>query len=513
MSDDLKKNNNNELVWQEIVDELKAAGNPDPGRGGGRGEKPDAWIPEDAGEAPENRNLEDTAIFREVPIEPKREPDARGIGNSAPSKDFFEYAALFEDDEEENGEKPPRGRKKKKYAEKDAPLIRCGADEEPEDPRDYRPIRQSRDGRLGCLGGVMYFVFVVSVSIILACLAWMAATDVLAFNKEERSATITLPESAFREREVEIKDENGKVTGKKKVKVADIDYVAKALEDAGIISYDSLFRLYARISSAAYKIDPGTYTLSTMLDYRALVSTMTVGSEAMLVTTVTIPEGYSMDQIFFKLEENGICSAEDLYAAASNYRFEYTFLGGVQQGDPYRLEGFLFPDTYDFYQGEQASSVINKFLSNMNEKITADMYKQAENLGLTMREAVVVASMIEKEAGVNDERAAIASVIYNRLNAGMPLQIDATVQYALSHDYSVQLTAGDFSCESPYNTYMFAGFPAGAISNPGLPSINAALQPDYTDYYYYALDVEAGSHRFFRTYGEANAFAQTQDYG
>ncbi len=185
----------------------------------------------------------------------------------------------------------------------------------------------------------------------------------------------------------------------------------------------------------------------------------------------------------------------------------------MRSRDPYRLEGFLFPDTYDFYQGEQASSVINKFLSNMNEKITADMYKQAENLGLTMREAVVVASMIEKEAGVNDERAAIASVIYNRLNAGMPLQIDATVQYALSHDYSVQLTAENFSYESPYNTYVFAGFPAGAISNPGLPSINAALQPDYTDYYYYALDVEAGSHRFFRTYDEANAFAQTQDYG
>lgn len=356
-----------------------------------------------------------------------------------------------------------------------------------EEARDYFPIRNRRDSRTGLLGGVMYAVFIISVSVILACMGWMFASDLLALNKPVAEAVVEIPRDF------------------------DIDDVADALKDAGIIEYKFLFKLYAGISSAEEKISPGSYTLSTVFDYRALVKKMQTGSTSQLVTTVTIPEGYTMEQIFRKLEDSNVCSVEDLEEAAANYNYTYSFVKDLEKGDPSRLEGFLFPDTYDFYEGEQASSVINKFLVNFYYKLTADMLKQAEALNMSVRDIVIVASMIEKEAGSAEERADIASVIYNRLNNNMLLQIDATVQYVLPEP-KAYLTDEDTAIDSPYNTYLHSGLPAGPVSNPGLASIMAALRPNTTNYFYYALDTETGLHRFFATYEEHRAFTATQDY-
>ena len=379
--------------------------------------------------------------------------------------------------------------------------------------RDYRPVRGSRTGKLGCLGGIMYAVFIVCVSVILACGAWLAACDVLALNKAEGTATITLPKEIFTAREQEVKDSEGKVTGKTTVQSADIDYVASALKDAGIIEYKTLFKLFASISHADVKLDPGTYVLSTEMDYRALVKNMQVGTGSMVVTTITFPEGMTMDQIFTRLEEEGVCSREDLYKAAADFSYNFRFLENVGTGDAKRLEGFIFPNTYDFYQGEQGSSVINKFLTALHSRITADMWTQVENRGTTFRESVIVASLIEKEAGSNDERALIASVIYNRLAAGMTLGIDSTILYEFP-DYTGGLNVPQsiLGYDSPYNTHLYTGLPPTPICNPGIASINAALQPANTSYYYYALDMDAGVHRFFSSAAEFEAFVATQHY-
>ena len=382
------------------------------------------------------------------------------------------------------------------------PIERPARPAEPEAPR--------RAGRSGCLGGLIYFAFVVSISIILACVGWMAASDVLALNKEPVTATVTLDKAEFKDVTISYTDAEGNAKERSGHQVS-VGYVAKQLKDAGIIKYKGLFELYCSVSHAKTKIDPGTYELSTNYDYRALVKKMQVGSGAMVTTKVTIPEGYTMEQIFHKLEDENVCSYDDLMDAAANYSYNYSFIDQSMQGDAKRLEGFLFPDTYEFYQGMQASSAINKFLENFHDRLTAEMLEKADERGMTMQEVVTVASMIEKEAANDDERAMIAAVIYNRIEAGMPLQIDSTVMYVLPEHKDV-LTVEDTKIDSPYNTYQNKGLPPTPIANPGLASIKATLSPASTQALYYALDAESGTHKFFTNYGEFQAFVAKQSY-
>ena len=376
--------------------------------------------------------------------------------------------------------------------------------------RDEAPIRQRRDGQTGCLGGVIYFAFVLSVSIILACVGWLAASDVLALNKDPVEATVTLEKDAFTEEQVLVDNEDG-TASQKTVRTVDLDYVAKSLKSAGIIRYKSLFKFYCQFSHAATHIDPGTYELNTNYDYRALVKKMQVGSGAMVTTKVTIPEGYTMEQIFRKLEEENVCSYPDLMEAAANYKYNYSFLDEEAIGDASRLEGFLFPDTYEFYQGMQASSAINKFLVNFHNRLTQETIDLAQKRGLTLQQAVTVASMIEKEAANDEEREIIASVIYNRMRRDMPLQIDSTIMYVLEEHGDV-LTEEETKIDSPYNTYQNTGLPPTPIANPGAKSITAAVKPADTNYLFYALDAEAGVHKFFTDYNAFVNFVASQNY-
>ena len=383
--------------------------------------------------------------------------------------------------------------------------------------RDYLPVRPSRESRTGCIGGLMYFVFIVCVSVILACLAWMAASDALALNKESFSAVVNLPSSIFETKTVDELDADGNVIGTKTVRTADISYVSEELKQAGLIQYKWLFEFFCRISHAERKVTPGNYELKSSFDYRALVQNMRAGSGATITIDVTFPEGFTMEQIFRRLEEKEVCSYEDLMEAAANYKYNYSFLEGLEPGDASRLEGFLFPDTYQFYVGMQASSAINKFLENFHYLQTADMLKQAYDRNLSMRNVVIIASMIEKEAAVDvehqtDDRALIASVIMNRLKEGMPLGIDATILYVFP-DHEGAPTNEMLEFDSPYNTRLHSGLPPTPICNPGLASIMAALNPESTNYYYYALNTETGMHEFFTNAEDFNEFVATQDYG
>ncbi len=380
-------------------------------------------------------------------------------------------------------------------------------------PAQSRPSAAAAksENKSGLAGGALYFLFVISVSIILACLAWAAATDVLGFKSSDTVAQITLDKDRFTYQEVTVTDDDGN-SKTKKVHYADMSYVADQLKDNGIIKYKWLFKLFGSVYNADEKIDPGTYELKAIYDYKALVKKMTSGSAAMVTKKITFPEGYTMRQIFKKLDAEGVCDYDELMDAAANSTFNYSFLEGTEKGDANRLEGFLFPDTYEFYEGMPAATAINKLLEVFHYKMTAEMLEWQEESGYTMREIVTIASMIEKEAANDTEQYTIASVIYNRLKKDWPLQIDSTTLYEYP-DHEGAPTAEMLAKDSPYNTRISKGLPPSPICSPGITSIRAALQPSSTNYMYYALNTATGQHEFFKTADAFNAFVATQNYG
>lgn len=386
---------------------------------------------------------------------------------------------------------------------------------EPELPEEYADLTADTDigeeeaeepPRQRLSAGVkvlLYVCCVLAASVLLAVGAWKCADDVLALTKLDRTVTFTVSEGES------------------------IASVAGRLKEEGLVEYEWLFKFYCWFSHAERKIEPGTYELNNLYDYHALVNGMIATSTDRATVTVTVPEGYECKDIFQLLAENGVCTVDELEQTAANYQFDYAFLRGLEYGSKTRLEGYLFPDTYEFYVNDKPENVIDKFLRNFDNKLTDQMYEdvaalndrlrekmqasgftdtEIANAELTMHDVIIVASLVEKETAKTSESATIASVIYNRLCSKLYpcLQIDATIQYALGERKEV-LSDADKYVISPYNTYTNAGLPAGPIANPGINSIRAALYPADTDYYFYALGTD-GVHHFSTTYYEHQDF-------
>ncbi|MDD5905931.1 MAG: endolytic transglycosylase MltG [Clostridiales bacterium] len=333
---------------------------------------------------------------------------------------------------------------------------------------------------------VTYIICVVLVSCLLAELGWLAVNEVCALNKEPLTADVTIDEG------------DG------------LGAIAKKLKKAGIIDSKFLFKLYGLFSGTAKKVDAGVYKLDTGMDYHCLEQTMQTGTSAAATVTVTIPEGYTVQQIIELLAENNVSSVEKLTEAAKNYVFEdYSFIDNENLGNISRLEGYLFPDTYEFYVKEEAVSALSRLLDNFYYWIFEDEEMVEMMEGEDLKEIITVASLIEKETDGTD-RETIASVIYNRLNHSAEtaylLQIDASLVYAAGRE----ITQDDYkNLDSPYNLYTHQGLPPTPIANPGLASIKAALNPEKTNYYFYALDVngEFGTpnrHVFSKTLADHN---------
>ena len=358
---------------------------------------------------------------------------------------------------------------------------------------ERRPRQTRRRRRRRLFNPLTYLLFVVVVSALLAGVGWLLASDLCAFNKEYVEAT------------VEVTAEDNMST------------IAQKLEDAGLIEYKWFFKLFGKVAHAQDKIGVGTYTLNTDMDYRALIVGMHNASGNMNTDTVrvTIPEGYTVAQTIHLLAEKGVNTEEALLDAAATYKFDYTFIDNSTE-DISRLEGYLFPDTYDFYVNEKPGSALNRLISNFNKKLDDDLLAAAEATGYSLQQIVTIASLIEKETDGTDQ-GKIASVIYNRLEGpgdkggtyGM-LQIDAALLYALP-DHTGAITNEDKAVDSPYNLYKNAGLPPTAIANPGLAAIQAALEPETTDYYYYALGKD-GRHHFSATLQEHNNFLNSGNY-
>ena len=371
------------------------------------------------------------------------------------------------------------------YEDRDRRSPRPPEERERTAPR-RRKKRQSSAGRTAALV-LLYVVAVIGASILLACVGWVAAGDVLALNKPEKEVTITIaPDTSF-------------------------DDVTNRLKEEGLIEYKLLFKLFAAFTHGADKVTMGTYTLNTDMDYRALLYGMSANSATKAEVSVTITEGMTTAQIFQELERMGVASRSELERVASEHDYAFSFLQDIPLGSASRLEGYLYPDTYTFNTPHSPLYAINKMLVRFDELFTNEMRQQVADSGNTIRQILTIASLIERETDGSDQRQ-IASVIYNRLNnpgAGTNgyLQIDATLVYI---NGGKEPTEADKAIDSPYNTYLYKGLPAGPIANPGLESVVAALNPADSKNYYYALG-DDDNHHFFRTYDQLQNFIASQE--
>lgn len=267
--------------------------------------------------------------------------------------------------------------------------------------------------------------------------------------------------------------------------------VADILSGKGLIGSALVFQVYVRLNGFA--LEAGQYQVPKAATTEDIVALLTHNQSGTSVT-VTVPPGYTAKQIGAVVEKKGLFSA-DAFLAATRQPQPEDFLAGH---DPaLGLEGYLFPDTYQFSARATPEDVVTALLKDFGLKVTPDLRSKAPR-GYSLAQVVVMASIVEREAFFDKDRAAVAGVFYNRLKAGMPLQSDATVAYAVGRA-GADISEDDKKSASPYNTYQHPGLPPAAISNPGLASLQAALAPMPTDYLYYLTDKDGHAH-FSKTY-------------
>ena len=269
------------------------------------------------------------------------------------------------------------------------------------------------------------------------------------------------------------------------------------LLEAGLIRDEKIFVLKAKLDKFDGKFKAGDYTFSPSQSMREIMELLVEGNDSTI--RFTIPEGYDIKKTTAKLSGEALIDQTAFEEELRSGSFDYRFLKDVPDGAN-RLEGYLFPETYEVYANASAHDIIDKMLSQFDAVFTDEYYDRAKELDMDLNEVITLASIIEREAVVSEDRPVIAGVFYNRLNSSMPLQSCATVQYILGEQKSV-LSVSDTRIESPYNTYLNTGLPPGPICSPGQDSIKAALWPTESEYLYFLAKGD-GSHVFSKTYEE-----------
>ena len=269
--------------------------------------------------------------------------------------------------------------------------------------------------------------------------------------------------------------------------------LADTLVAKQVISYKPLFLFYSWYYNYGHRIRPNRYTLSIGTGERRALKLLS-GEEPALVN-VTIPEGYTMNQVAGALAERGVCRADSFLSACLDTNLIREFSVSAASA-----EGYLCPETYEFLTGSQPSDVVRRMLRQFFSVFSELRAPASDPRSLTPAQTVILASIVEREAKVPEEFPRVAGVFMNRLRRHMPLQSCATVEYLLPERKGI-LTVADTRIESPYNTYLHVGFPPGPICNPGRRALAAALNPERNDYLFFVARGD-GTHAFSRTAAE-----------
>lgn len=272
--------------------------------------------------------------------------------------------------------------------------------------------------------------------------------------------------------------------------------IAHQLADSGVIANETSFRLLARMQHSDAEAHAGEYEFAPHQTPSEVLRALLNGG-AQIATWVTIPEGYTASQIAERLQSSGVTSSTNFERYFLNTPFE------VDGTKTRNLEGFLFPSTYLVPLDATGPQIEKQFTDEFFKELPPDANARARALHVTVPQGVTVASLVEREAKIDSDRPLIAGVIYNRLRINMPLQVDATIEYALPQ-HKTELSFGDLKMESPYNSYLHAGLPPTPIANPGHASLEAAFHPAPTDALYYVY-CGNGHHVFAKTLAEHQA--------
>ena len=334
---------------------------------------------------------------------------------------------------------------------------------------DEAPVERDTTAITSLLKGIVYIVAVLVISVFASWTIIEVANDVFAFVKSDEAVTVVIEE------EMTVND------------------VAQMLYENGIIKYPTMYELFIRLKEESTDYLVGEYEISPSMNYGDINDTFTYIAHTREQVVVTVPEGYTVDQIIDLLLKNGIGTREGFVAAINEFDYGYRFMQGLDDLDPertYRLEGYLFPDTYYFFKDASEVAVIDKFLVNFERKVSEEYYERADVLGMSMDDLIILASMIQAEGMTLSDFENISSVFHNRLanpRSYPKMQSDATLQYILDKRKTA-LTASDLQIDSKYNSYKYNGLPPGSICNPGMDAINCALYPAETGYYYFLAD-------------------------
>lgn len=431
----------------------------------------------------EDEDLVFSSFFEDATSSAKKEPEPVKTKN-----EVFE----FEDDifapPPPEEEEPVFVKEPVKKAEEPVPEKKKA----PQKTQDEDYARKKKKKRLNTaynwLLTVIWVSGVLATSVFIASFALSSINDLVGFSKESREVEIVIPEGYG------------------------LSEIANLLEERGIIDEPFTFEVYARVKDMETRLAPGKYTLNSNLGYDQIFQALKTKEKPKNVVTVNFYEGMTLREIATRLEENGVCGYDEFMEAAKTETFEYEFEGqmGTDEKIYLKWEGYLFPDTYEFYTDSTPRSVIAKFIDNFNNKFSAEYYLRMKELGMSLEDVITLASVIQSEAAYIADMKIVSSVFHNRLTpgSGLPyLQSDVTYFY-YTENIEPYVEDETLSNDYLYAYYTYtdyrAGLPVGPICNPGINAIKAALYPDDTNYYYFVTDHD-GNFYYAKTMAEHEA--------
>jgi len=422
------------------------------------------------------------------------------IKNMKEDNQLLDDEDIYEDDYEDNeiDEYDQDDLEDDDYYEEDIQETSDYEDEEDDygdEYEDYKPRKKKKKRRRKKIKGLKFSFGLIMIFIILGISALLSLTiiflakEYMGIDKPTTTYIIEIPEGST------------------------IDEVTDILYDNNIIKVKELFKLMVTLKKADDKIVSGEHEISPSMDYGDMISELETNlEETKEIVTVTLPEGVNVYDAASILEEQGVCDARSfVYYFNGGFNLDdYTFSSYLPTESTLKfikLEGYLFPDTYEFYKNEDAEIVCRKIFDNFEKKITTEYYSRMQQINMTLDEVITLASIVQREAGNVEDMKMISSVFHNRLDnpdTFPMLQSDPTRVYA-EEVIHVKSDIVNTNMEDAYNTYKSAGLPPGAICNPGIEAIEAVLYPADTEYYYFCANVETKETYYAKTLEEHNA--------